>query len=191
MQQKGGGQGLVGILLRTLTNISLDILVSHGLDITHHLHQAVRVYFALFTSPSPCIHNSIMPFNTLLHSYLDFFYLIVANVRNHGPPQWYDIVHDFVLGFPKGSHTDRDVFLTYKPMIISLISHCGTPSQQSSPRTKYTIELLRRPMEPSNNLPLIEAQLLLWSPRTKYTLCSTLESLLTTPSKLTISLFNI
>ncbi|XP_023511554.1 ent-copalyl diphosphate synthase, chloroplastic isoform X2 [Cucurbita pepo subsp. pepo] len=40
VQQKGGGQGLVGILLRTLTNISLDILVSHGLDITHHLHQA-------------------------------------------------------------------------------------------------------------------------------------------------------
>lgn len=39
VQQKGG-QGLVGILLRTLTNISLDILVSHGLDITHHLHQA-------------------------------------------------------------------------------------------------------------------------------------------------------
>ena len=73
MQQKGGGQGLVGILLRTLTNISLDILVSHGLDITHHLHQAVRVYFALFTSPSPFIHNSIMPFNTLLHSCLDFF----------------------------------------------------------------------------------------------------------------------
>ncbi|XP_022931238.1 ent-copalyl diphosphate synthase, chloroplastic-like [Cucurbita moschata] len=39
MQQKGG-EGLVGILLRTLTNISLDILVSHGVDITHHLHQA-------------------------------------------------------------------------------------------------------------------------------------------------------
>ena len=32
-----------------------------------------------------------------------------------------------------------------------------------------------RPMELSNSLPLIEAQLILWSSRTKYTLCSTLE----------------
>lgn len=61
VQQKGG-QGLVGILLRTLTNISLDILVSHGLDITHHLHQAVRVYFVFVF-----IHNSIiMPFKHIM-----------------------------------------------------------------------------------------------------------------------------
>lgn len=66
VQQKGG-QGLVGILLRTLTNISLDILVSHGLDITHHLHQAVRVYFVFVF-----IHNSIiMPFK---HIMFNFFF---------------------------------------------------------------------------------------------------------------------
>ena len=49
------------------------------------------------------------------------------------------------------------------------ISQCGTPSQQSSPRTKYTIKPPLRPMEPSNNLPLIQARLL-WSSRTKYTI---------------------
>ena len=40
--------------------------------------------------------------------------------------------HVFALGFPKRPHTNGDVFLTYKPMIIPLISQCGTPSQQSS-----------------------------------------------------------
>ena len=40
--------------------------------------------------------------------------------------------HGFAFGFPKGPHTYRDVFLTYKLMIIPLISQCGNPSQQSS-----------------------------------------------------------
>ena len=40
--------------------------------------------------------------------------------------------HGFAFGFPERPHTNGDVFLTYKPMIIPLISHCRTPSQQSS-----------------------------------------------------------
>ena len=44
------------------------------------------------------------------------------HVRNHKPPQWYDVVH----------FDNRDIFLTYKPTIIFLISQCGTPHQQSS-----------------------------------------------------------
>ena len=52
--------------------------------------------------------------------------------------------------------------------------HPNNP-QQSSPRIKYNIEPAMRPMELLNSLPLIEAQLL-WSPRTKYTFCSTHES---------------
>ena len=39
---------------------------------------------------------------------------------------------DFAFGFPTRPHTNGDVFLTYKPMIIPLISQCGTPSEQSS-----------------------------------------------------------
>ena len=39
--------------------------------------------------------------------------------------------------------------------------------QQSSPRVKYTIEPLLRPMEPSNSLPLIEARLLSLEPSNK------------------------
>ena len=62
MQQKGG-EGLVGILLRTLTNISLDILVSHGVDITHHLHQAVRV--------------CLLPFHSTLHIHFALSCLIL------------------------------------------------------------------------------------------------------------------
>ena len=33
--------------------------------------------------------------------------------------------HDFIFGFPKRFHTNGDVFLTYKLMIIPLISRCG------------------------------------------------------------------
>ena len=98
-------------------------------------------------------------------------------------------------------------FLIYRLMIFPLISQGGTPlptilssnkvhhraspnnPQQSSPRTKYTIESPLRPMEPSNNLPLIKTRLLLWSPQTKYTICSTPKSLLTTP-RLTTILFD-
>ena len=72
----------------------------------------------------------------------------------------------FTFGFPKRLHTNGDVFLIYKLVIILLISQRGTPFQQPSPRTKYTIEPPLRPMEPSNSLPLIEAQLLLRSPQT-------------------------
>ena len=45
---------------------------------------------------------------------------MMYDVRNHEPPQWYDIVssHGFALGFPEKPHTNGDVFLTYKPMII-------------------------------------------------------------------------
>ena len=34
--------------------------------------------------------------------------------------------HGFAFGFPKKSHTNGDVFLTYKLMINPLISRCGT-----------------------------------------------------------------
>lgn len=77
VQQKGG-QGLVGILLRTLTNISLDILVSHGLDITHHLHQAVRLHFAFVSIFFVYITiSSIIPFNTLLTFMSQRFWIVV------------------------------------------------------------------------------------------------------------------
>ena len=79
--------------------------------------------------------------------------------------------------------TNRDVFLTYKPRII--------PSQQFFPRTKYTIEPLLKFMEPSNSLPLIEARLPSLEPSNKVHLYSTLESLLTTPSRLSTFLFDI
>ena len=46
---------------------------------------------------------------------------------------------DFAFGFLKRPRTNRDVFLTYKPMIIPLISQCGTPSQQSSTLYAYPI----------------------------------------------------
>ena len=85
--------------------------------------------------------------------------------------------HRFAFGFPKIPHTNGDLFLTYKPMIIPLISQCATPSQQSSPKIKYTIEPPMRPMEPSNSLSLIVVQLNFWSLRTKYTIYLTLESL--------------
>ena len=78
--------------------------------------------------------------NTYINSrsspWLRFHFSSVVPVRNHEPPQWYDIIHFehklscFVFGFPKNSHTNEDVFLTYKPMIIPLVSQCGTPSQQ-------------------------------------------------------------
>ena len=44
---------------------------------------------------------------------------------------------------------------------------CSNNLQQSSPRTKYTIEPPLRPMEPSNSLLLIEIWLFLWNPQTK------------------------
>ena len=107
-----------------------------------------------------------------------------GRVRNHDPPQWYDIVlfeHKLswlCFWFPqKASYQWRFILFTYKPMIIFLISRGGTPHQQSSPQTKYTIEPPLRPMEPSNNLPLIEARLLSLEPLNKVHLCSTLESL--------------
>ena len=65
-------------------------------------------------------------------------------------------------------------------MIFLLISQCGTTlnnPQQSSPRTKYTIEAPLRPIKPSNSLPLIEARLLSLELSNKVYLCSTLESL--------------
>ena len=73
---------------------------------------------------------------------------------------------DFTFGFHK------------RPQPFNQPMWDSSPSnrQPSSPQTKYTIEPPLRPMEPSNSLPLIEAWLLLWNPRTKYTLCSTLES---------------
>ena len=40
--------------------------------------------------------------------------------------------HIFTFGYPKMPHSNEDVFYTYKPMIIPLISRCGTPYQQSS-----------------------------------------------------------
>ena len=45
----------------------------------------------------------------------------------------------FAFGFPKRYPTNEDVFFTYEPMIIPLISQCGTPSQQSSSRTNYKV----------------------------------------------------
>ena len=50
------------------------------------------------------------------------------------------------------TNRERDVFLTYKLIIIPLISQRETPSQQSSPRTKYTIEPSLRSIEPSNKI---------------------------------------
>ena len=47
------------------------------------------------------------------------------------------------------------------------------------PSNKVHCRAFPEPMEPSNRLPLIEARLLLWSPQTKYTLCSTLKSFFT------------
>ena len=38
--------------------------------------------------------------------------------------------HGFTFGFPKMPHTNGDVFLTYKFVIILLISQRGTRSQQ-------------------------------------------------------------
>ena len=90
---------------------------------------------------------------------------------------------DFALDFPKG--------LVPMEMYSLLIGLPPNNPQQSSPWTKYTIESSLRPVEPSNSLLLIEARLLFWSSRTKYTLCSTLESLLTAPSRLTTFLFDI
>ena len=40
--------------------------------------------------------------------------------------------HDFAFVSPKGLIPNGEVFLTYKPMIISLIRRCGTPHQPSS-----------------------------------------------------------
>ena len=76
--------------------------------------------------------------------------------------------------------------------IVSLIKDCGIwrvstilPSIKVHHRASLKVYgALEQP-------PLIEARLLPWSLRTKYTLCSTLESLLTTSSRLTISLFDI
>ena len=40
---------------------------------------------------------------------------------NHESPQWFISSRDFVFCFYEMSHTNRDVFLTYKSMIIPLI----------------------------------------------------------------------
>ena len=71
--------------------------------------------------------------------------------------------YDFAFGFSKRPRTNEDVFFTYKLMIILLNSRGGTPAQQSStipPQTKYTLEPPLSLMEPSNNLPIIEARFL-------------------------------
>ena len=80
------------------------------------------------------------------------------------------ISRGFAFSFTKKPRTTEIVFLSYRVTI-----------------------LLLRPLslELSNNLSLIEAWLLLWSPRTKYTLCSTLQSPLATVSRLTTFLFDI
>ena len=53
------------------------------------------------------------------------------------------------------------LFFTYNSIIFLLISQYETTPfnnpQQSSPQTKYTIEPPLRSVDPSNNLPLIEA----------------------------------
>ena len=59
--------------------------------------------------------------------------------------------------------------ITSFPKLVNVRLPLNNP-QQFSPRTKYTIEPPLRPIEPSSRLPLIKVQLLLWSPRTKYTL---------------------
>lgn len=95
------------------------------------------------------------------------------------------ISRGFALGFSKIYRTNEDVFLIYKLKI----SPGGTTSQQSSLRTKYTIEPpLRTICSPRTVSTRLDS--FLWSPRTKYTLCSTHESLLTILSSLVISLFN-
>ena len=48
--------------------------------------------------------------------------------------------HGFTFDFPKKSHTSGEVFLTYKSIIVDVRLPTHNP-QQSSPRTKYTIEL--------------------------------------------------
>ena len=40
--------------------------------------------------------------------------------------------HGFTFCFSKRPRTNKDVFFTYKPKIITLTSQYGTPSQQSS-----------------------------------------------------------
>ena len=137
-----------------------------------------KVLLAMQVKVQMIIINSVVSLHLLL---------FIWCVRNHELSQWYDIVHslsisscDFAFDFPKMSRTNGDRVLNN--------------SQQSSTRTKYTtVEPPLRPpsVELSNNLSLIETQLLLWSPRIKYTICSTLKSLLTTPSMLTTSLFDI
>ena len=60
--------------------------------------------------------------------------------------------HGFVFGFPKRSRTNRDVFLPYKSMINPLISRYETPFP-----TILLSNKVQDRIQPSNNLPLIEA----------------------------------
>ena len=47
----------------------------------------------------------------------------------------------FAFGFPKMARTNEDVFLTYKPMINTLISQRETPFQQSSTFSRSSLFL--------------------------------------------------
>ena len=147
--------------------------------------------FVAMIKPCVCISYT--------HSQLSLIMEEALRVRNH------DLHNSMILSTlsglmalvwtsPKGLISMEMYSLLINPWSFPKLANIGLPPnnlQQSFPRTKYTIEPPSRSMEPSNNLPLIETQLLLWSPRTKYTICSTLESLLTTLSRLTTSLFDI
>ena len=98
--------------------------------------------------------------------------------------------HGFAFGFPKALIPMEMYSLLINSWWFPKLANVGllsNNSQQSSPRTKYTIEPPLRPIVPSNSLPLIEAWLFLWSPWTKYAFCSALEPLFTTRSRLTTS----
>ena len=63
-------------------------------------------------------HKNVLG-TTTLHNSMIWFILSVSS-------------NDFTFGFPKRPHTNRDIFFTYKVMIIPLISQCQTLSQLSS-----------------------------------------------------------
>ena len=48
-------------------------------------------------------------------------------IRNYDSPTFSISSCGFPFGFPKRPHTNGDVLFTYKSMINSLISRCGTP----------------------------------------------------------------
>ena len=115
--------------------------------------------------------------------------------------QWYNIVHFehklswLYFWFLKRPRINGDLFLTYKPMIIPLISQRGTPSQQSStilPSNKVhhraslkAYRVLKQTPFNRGSTPSLETS------NKIHNLFSTLESLLTIPPTLTIFLFDI